>query len=748
MGVMSASNRAARRAALARQQHQRDEFMWRQDQRRQEQAHRDLLRDSDAADAERARTEERVRVIMARAQADAERAVTEVAKRYGAEEKRLLGQPVVRYTGATRNLAGGLVVWHWRAACSPALAARLGVQRADAGPLCVLRPCGGLTETDSAPDVFASLDASLLDDPEFMNWAGAVAELWHEDVTTRYQILGKLRDDDWWARVSESAGIADSQTGTESLAGRYGAVERKITTVGIPSVAGVEVTQDGLEISFEHAPNASASKWAKGLDLLKNGFRAAGMDSSNLRLTDSTDGGVVLRFDDAPSSFPKAVAPPVTEPVASVEGAKRRYKEFRWQLGLDARGNVIAPSIREVFHVLAVGGTGSGKSVWVRGLIESARLSGFRVYLGDGKMSDYPALENAPGVVMRSSDAAQHVVLVAEVHDEMIRRQAVAEQRKREGHPDPFDFEPVLCVLDEFASMRGDVLEFVANKKQAMEPWLNAIAAVTRKGRELKIHLVLASQDLYVENIPNQWQANFQLLVSLGEIEDKTLDTKFIPDTLKDEAKRVGARITRKDRGRGLFVDKANPAAIRITEFQSYYSFSPGSTLLTPGAPADVAPPTDEVRSVWEQQQAGAERMPRLYPRIGIRVENGEWAKDASVTELMAVPTVALDDADGRPVPSMVKYDQRTPEWLGREQATITAQRGSAPTTKSPVTPPVSAPADITGMSESERREAVRQEAIRLGLLPDAESVEEQEQSEVTETDETPKRPSTGGISL
>ncbi|MGC7194446.1 hypothetical protein RA997_23155, partial [Mycobacteroides abscessus subsp. abscessus] len=78
--------------------------------------------------------------------------------------------------------------------------------------------------------------------------------------------------------------------------------------------------------------------------------------------------------------------------------------------------------------------------------------------------------------------------------------------------------------MDEFASMRGDVLEFVGNKRQAMEPWLNAIAAITRKGRELKIHLVLASQDLYVENIPNQWQANFQLLVSLGEIEDKTLD--------------------------------------------------------------------------------------------------------------------------------------------------------------------------------------------------------------------------------
>lgn len=745
---MASSSRDARRAAMARQQHARDEFMWRQDVRRQEQMHRDLMRDADQADAEREKTAERVRVIISKAQVAAESARGKVEVRYGAEERRLLGQPVTRYTGATRNLAGGLVVWHWKVVPSPALAARLGVTRTDAGPLAVLRPGGGLTETDSAPDVFAGLDASLLDDQTFMDWAAQVAEIWHGDVTPRYGILARLRDDDWWARVSESAGIADSQTTPETLSGRYGPVERKVMTVSIPSISGVEVSQDGLEIAFAHAPNASAAKWASKLDLLKNGFRAAGMNAGHLRLTDSTDGGVVMRFDDAPSSFPKAIAPPVTEPVSSIEEAKQRYKDFRWRLGLDARGNVIAPSIKEVFHVLAVGGTGSGKSVWIRGLIESARLSGFRVYLGDGKMSDYPALENAPGVVMRSSDAAQHIVLTAEVYDEMVRRQAVAEQRKREGAADPFDFEPILVIMDEFASMRGDVLEFVANKKQAMEPWLNAIAAITRKGRELKIHLVLASQDLYVENIPNQWQANFQLLVSLGEIEDKTLDTKFIPDTLKDEAKRVGARITRKDRGRGLFVDKANPASIRVTEFQSYYSFSPGSTLLTTNAPADVAPPTDEVRVVWEQQQEAAVQMPRLYPRVGIKVEKGDWAKDASVTELMSVPTVALDDANGDPVPNLAEYDQRTSEWLGREQVTITAQRGSAPTTKNHVTPPNPAPTDTAETSDGERREAIRREAIRLGLIPDDEVVEQAEGTKKSEENATVKRPSVNGYSI
>ncbi|WP_165693193.1 hypothetical protein, partial [Mycobacteroides abscessus] len=62
---MASSNRAARRAALSRQQSSRDEFMWRQDVRRQEQMHRDLVRDADLADAERERAAEKVKTIMA-----------------------------------------------------------------------------------------------------------------------------------------------------------------------------------------------------------------------------------------------------------------------------------------------------------------------------------------------------------------------------------------------------------------------------------------------------------------------------------------------------------------------------------------------------------------------------------------------------------------------------------------------------------------------------------------------------------
>ncbi|SIE96515.1 type IV secretory system conjugative DNA transfer family protein [Mycobacteroides abscessus] len=728
---MSASNRAARRAALARQQHQRDEFMWRQDQRRAEAAHRDLLRDADQADAERARTEERVRAVMARAQADAEKAAGEVARRYGAEERRLLGQPVTRYSGATRNLAGGLVVWHWRAACPPALAARLGVQRTDAGPLAVLRPGGGLVAGDSAPDVFAGLDATLLDDAEFMAWARTVAELWHGDVQQRYGILGTLRDDDWFARLAESAGIADSQTTSETLSGRYGAVERKVATVGIPSIAGVEIGQGGLELAFSHSSNASAAKWTKGLDLLRNGFRAAGMDSSNLRLADTADGGVVMRFDDAPSAFPDAAALPAPVPAATVDDAVRRVPEARWPVGWDARGNLIAPTVTSTRHCIAAGQPGVGKSVWVRSVVEQFRLSGWEIYLGDGKGSDYAALAEQPNVRMVSSEPAQHLLLVAEVCAELERRRAEAKVAKRTVAEPYARYPGILLVLDEFGTMKSEVSEL--DKKNGLELFMARLARIIRVGREARIVVLIAAQDVYADTIPVSLQDQFGLAVLLGVPGERTVMGTFVPESLRDDARRIGGRLTHP--GRALYVDRVGK---QVVEVQTPYSYSPGSVVLAKA-------PSDEVRTIWEQSAKVAGSLPSLYPRLGIKA-TADWRKGGAAT-IADTEVVVLTDSGGNLLAGAEKFDPLSDQWAGGEQiGTLKPRPGS--TTKSPVTPPVPAPADITEMTDIERREAVRREAIRLGLLPADEVVEQDEQTKKSEENTTVKRPSVNGYSL
>lgn len=740
--------------------------------RRQEQAHRDLMRDADLADSEREKTLERVRTIMSKAQTAAENSANEVGKRYSAEERRLLGQSVTRYTGATRSLASGLVVWHWKAVPSPALAARLGVGRSDAGPLAVLRPGGGLVAGDSAPDVFAGLDSSLLDSEEFMSWAGVVAELWHGDVQERYQILGKLRDDAWFAGLAEAAGIADPQTKPETIRGRYGPVERKVTLVSIPSISAVEVTQDGLEIQFGHAPSASAAKWSSKLDLLRNGFRAAGMDSTNLRLADSADGGVQMVFDDAPSSFPAAVCiePPSTV-AASTADAIRRYEGASWTLGVDARGNTIKFPVEDFPHVLVVGGTGAGKSVWARSIIEMFRTGytdpdtgrdtagGFTCYVSSGKVTDFVTLSKLPGVALVAGDAAQTAVMVHTVRQEAERRYDEAAQAKLRGETRAFDYPPIVLFLDEW----GATWLSLSSMYKSTSDFETDIDWILRVGREARVHVVLLSQTIRKTGagaVPGSWQANLGLTISLGKPEAETYNNPAVfPSGSRERAELVGNRIAGK-RGRGMAVLEGN-----VTEFQSYYVWSPGTTSLAADADKKVSPPTPEVRALWEGWEPVSASVPWLSPRLGLRVDGPEWAgipgEKTDLKEVLATPVVALTDRAGNVKSGMAQYDPWSPEWAGKrengprrtalsfdDEADSGESTDSAPAAESPVTLPVPAPADITEMSDDERREAVRQEAVRLGLIPDDESVEQPEKTEKSEETTMTKRPSAGGISL
>ncbi|QSM94334.1 cell division protein FtsK [Mycobacteroides abscessus subsp. abscessus] len=743
---MASSNRAAQRAAMARQQHSRDEFLWRQDQRRAEQMHRDLMRDSDAADAEREKTSERVRVIMSKAQADAERAAGEVAKRFGAEERRLLGQPVTRYTGATRGLDGGLVVWHWRAAPSPALAARLGVTRNDAGPLVVLKPGGGLVAGDSAPDVFVGLDPSLLDSADFMDWAGTVAELWHGDVQGRYGILARLRDDDWWARTAESAGISDSQTKTETLAGRYGPVDRKVTTTSIPSISAVEVTQDGLEIEFAHRPGDAATKWAKGLDSLRAGFSAQGMNAAHLRVSDGDGGSIILSFNDAPAAFPEAIAPPPVVAPATVADAIKAYPTLRWSFGVDARGNEISARLEKSPHIALIAETGGGKSVMAATLLESLRPFA-SCWIFDGKGSDHPkTLGDLAGISWISKSPAEHIVGTRWLWDEMNERYAEADQRKARGQAGiAFAFPPIFVLIDELPSLRGQVAKAdTRDKGELFDFYVNDLL---QKGRQARIHLCLVSQSLRVDAVPGWWQENLSQIVFLGPVSSRSMMSDAIPESVREQVASMSARIPADAKGRGIYLSRGEGGTKPVL-FQSYWGYAPGTTSL------DMAP-TEDVRASWEVSKETAETLPRLYDRVGIKVDGPEW-RDRPMAELSETPTVVVADEHG-PVQGMAQYDPLGNSFLGavavasnpnraRGRGAVSTKTASEP--KVTVTPPASAAADITATTDDERREAVRREAIRLGLIPDDESVDDAEQDENSEENNMPKRPSANGYSL
>lgn len=288
--------RQQRRATAYRRAERREDFMWQRQVKRAD-AHLDALdRDADAAEREYEKLSEKVAAIELKARQDIDRALAEITRQATAEEKRILSAPLVRYAGAGFNRPP-LWVWHVKSAMPAPLARRVGIGGSEGGPLLVLRAGGGVAESDVAPSVIAAELPEISGDPAFVGWSDQVVALLPE-VAARYSVLEKLRDDNWLAALLESAGITSTNTTTESVQGVYGVVERKVTITAVPSLTDVRITRTGLRLTFGHQPGRSAKDWNSKGDALRAGLKAAGLDASNLRISDGPGGVVVLDMHD------------------------------------------------------------------------------------------------------------------------------------------------------------------------------------------------------------------------------------------------------------------------------------------------------------------------------------------------------------------------------------------------------------------------------------------------------------------
>lgn len=678
------SRRYDHRAARRAERHE-DRLIAR-NMRVQDQNVSSYYKDLDAADRERQAAQEKYETRIAKAHADADKAVAEVERRGAMAERQILGAPRTAYKGATFADQGGLIVMHWKAVLPAAPRTRLGwgAGGLEQGPVLVLMPLTDSEPVRFAPDVLAAEVPGLGSDPAFAEWRETVAGLVGE-VARRYPILEKLRDDEWWLAVCEAAGVTISVSGPETVPGTYGPVERKTTLVSVPSITGVSVTMDGLELTVAHRPGDPAEKWSKAVPALRAAFKTLNVAADNLEAREDSAGNIVLAFDDAPSNFPRAIAPePPSAVVESVAEALRRYQTAEWVMGVDARGNTLTYPMSDYPHAFVVGGTGGGKSVWTRTQIELLRTGytdprtgadaggGWRLFIASGKPSDFAGLEGLPGVQFVATDTAQLVVMLHNVKTEMDRRNALAAQAKREGRGgSAFDFPPMCVVLDEFGYLGMGIKDKYGAK--GLDWFRRLVDSLLRVARESRIHVVLSTQTVRKEqsdpaSIPGSWQANISLAVALGNPDDpETIKNAFPPST-RDRAALVGPRLIG-HKGRGLVGDERSK---RVIEFQSLYGWSPGTTSLAPEADPRVAPPTEEVRDAWQRWEPISASVPWLAPRLGIKVASPAW----SVGELSSVsktPVVVLTDRDGAVKPGMERCDHLGPDWLGAPKVDMKA---------------------------------------------------------------------------
>lgn len=393
------------------------------------------------------------------------------------------------------------------------------------------------------------------------------------------------------------------------------------------------------------------------------------------RLTKAVDGYWNLTADTKADTltftrkagFPSVVTPPVpTKIPQSPFEARDLYPDFRMRLGVTSDGTILEIDLAKLPHALFIGGTGSGKSVFARAVIEHFRTGGWMLFLGDGKGTDYEGLHRQPGIVAISQTTADHVRMVRMVADELKGRQADAIKRKRkiakllqeaDGDPikiaaidlDPFQRPPLLLLLDEYATMLAHI-----NTKYGRETFEQDLLFITRVGREFKVHLILSTQEAYRTTIPGTLLGNLSLRVSLGPPEDKTI-TEVFPLALQRDATRIGGTIKKSDRGRGLALmsdEEGNNSAI---EFQSFYAYSPGES---------KPPANPEVAAEWARYKSMAsDRMRPLYPRLWFKVDGPDYGE--VLEDLYALEVVQLSGRNGMTEPDKLIYDPLSDDYLG-----------------------------------------------------------------------------------
>lgn len=352
------------------------------------------------------------------------------------------------------------------------------------------------------------------------------------------------------------------------------------------------------------------------------------------------------------AGFPQAVAMPLPTQIASShEHALQLYKSFRLPLGIDADGRTLEIDPASFPHMVIVGGTGSGKSVFNRGLIEVYRSQGWMVVLGDGKGTDYTGLIGYNNIVAVGQTTADILRLVRMVADELRARQAHAKRTQREGGGgDPFRRPPIVLLLDEYATAKANIYGDYGKDHTLVED----LKFITRVGREFKVHLIIATQELYRDTIDGQILGNIQMRISLGPPHDKTIKEAF-PEALRAEATRIGGTIDKdRDKGRAMALLSSDDGDNVVVEFQSFYGYSPGEPKLPPPA----------LQAAHEQfRTTVSERITKLYPRLWFAVDDPDYGAD--VEHLYELPPVLLDDPNGQPDPAAYIYDPLRDEYLG-----------------------------------------------------------------------------------
>ena len=223
-----------------------------------------------------------------------------------------------------------------------------------------------------------------------------------------------------------------------------------------------------------------------------------------------------VTFEIRPS-FPTQiwVPPTVVDPDRDVLSS---WDQVSIPYGVDEDGTELCWRPAVMPHLMVVGRTGTGKTVFVHTILVAAAALGWPIWVVDGKRVEFLGFRDWPNVQIVASSIWHQVAVIHRAHALMEHRYHLVDT----GQASEADFEPLLVFLDEYADFRAAVIQWWAavkppGSKLRYPPVLELLASLARKGRTARVHLVFGTQRPDAEYFGGDMRDNFWM-VSMGRL--------------------------------------------------------------------------------------------------------------------------------------------------------------------------------------------------------------------------------------
>lgn len=217
-------------------------------------------------------------------------------------------------------------------------------------------------------------------------------------------------------------------------------------------------------------------------------------------------------------------------------------------------------------HLLIAGGTGGGKTVFLRSLLVALLRLG-RVEILDPKQAEFVSLKDLNvlkgRVTWETEEMAQRLIDLNHQMDEryeLMRKISNERKEKELGAFYKYDLKPLFIMIDEFPSLVSAVEDLPQNASVHYMEFMSALKQLDLKGRQAGFYLIIATQNVKADDLPSTIKDNMMLRITLGRVSSFTYATLFGEENKDKKFKYVEKIGANRIFGRGYYGIFGGPA--------------------------------------------------------------------------------------------------------------------------------------------------------------------------------------------